>query len=156
MQKDLAIQMNDHLYTKERFEYLHSQRNLDEANKEIKEILENNGSLQEEVRKLRRKKEIESVRLCEVMEEKNKIKEEIEGKNNEIQHVSLQQANFINQLTNENEEITNLRSENERFQNDLKNERQTNERMMKSQESMNRLNEKSQYRYKGKVGLRYT
>ena len=34
------------------------------------------------------------------MEEKNKIKEKIEGKNNEIQHLSLQQANFINQLSN--------------------------------------------------------
>ena len=34
------------------------------------------------------------------MEEKNKIKEEIEGNNDEIQHLSLQQENFINQLTN--------------------------------------------------------
>ena len=88
--KDLAIQMNDHLYTKERFEYLHWQSNLDEPNKEIKEILENNGSLQDEVRKLRREQEIYSARLCQVMEEKNKIKDEIEGKDNEIQHLSLQ------------------------------------------------------------------
>ena len=53
------------------------------------------------------------------MEEKNKTKEEMEGKDNEIQHLSLQQTNFINQLTNANEEIMNLRSENERLQNDL-------------------------------------
>ena len=39
------------------------------------------------------------------MEEKRKIKEEIGEKNNEIQHLSLQQANFINKLTNANEEI---------------------------------------------------
>ena len=113
--KDLAIQMNDHLYTEERIEDLHSESNPDEANEAIKELLEKNGSLQEEVRKLRREKEIQLVRQCEVMEEKNKIKEEIEGKNNEIQHLSLQQANFINQLTNANEEITNLRSKNERL-----------------------------------------
>ena len=47
------------------------------------------------------------------MEEKNKIKEEIEGKYNEIQHLSLQQADFINWLTNANEEIMSLRSQNE-------------------------------------------
>ena len=78
-----------------------------------------NGSLQEEVRKLRREREIHLVRLCEVVEEKNKIKEEIEVKNDETQHLSLQQANFINHLTNANEEIMNLRSENERLLNDL-------------------------------------
>ena len=44
------------------------------------------------------------------MEEKNMIKEEIEEKNNEIQHLSLQQIDFINQLTNEK-----LISENERL-----------------------------------------
>ena len=49
------------------------------------------------------------------MEEKNKIKEEIEGKNNEIQHLSLYQVDFINQLTNANEEIKNLRLENKRL-----------------------------------------
>ena len=71
------------------------------------------------------------------MEEKNKIKEEMEGNNNEIQHLSLQQANFINQFTNANEEIMNIRSKNERLQNDLNIERQTNERMMKSQVDIN-------------------
>ena len=64
------------------------------------------------MRKLKREQEIQSVRLCKVMEEKNKIKEEIEGKDNEIQHLSFHQTNFINQLTNTNEEIMNLRSEN--------------------------------------------
>ena len=42
------------------------------------------------MRKLKREQEIQSVRLCEVLEEKNKIKEELEGKVNEIQHLSLQ------------------------------------------------------------------
>ena len=94
--KDLAIQMNDHLYIEERIEYLNSTSNLDEANEAMKEIFEKNGFLQEEVRKLRRKQEIQSVRLCEILEEKNKTKEEIEGEDNEIQHLSLQHTNFIN------------------------------------------------------------
>ena len=56
--KDLAIQMNDHLYIEERIEDIHSTSSLDEENQEIKELLEKNGSLQEEVRKLRRMQEI--------------------------------------------------------------------------------------------------
>ena len=87
--KELTIQTNDHLYIEERIEDLYASRKLDEANDATKELLEKNGSLQEEVRKLRREKEIQSVRLCEVMEEKNKIKLEIEGKDNEIQHLPL-------------------------------------------------------------------
>ena len=67
--------MNDHLYTEERIEELHSESIPDEANEEIKELLENNGILQE-VRKLKREQEIYLVRLCEVLEEKNKVKEE--------------------------------------------------------------------------------
>ena len=53
------------------------------------------------------------------MEEKNIIKEELESKINEFQHLSLQHEDFIDQLTNANEEIMNLRLENERLQNDL-------------------------------------
>ena len=52
--KELAIQMNDHLYIEERIEYFHPSSSLDEANDAIKELLEKNGSLQEEVRTLRR------------------------------------------------------------------------------------------------------
>ena len=70
--KDLAFQMNDHLYVEERIADLHSKRSPNEANEEIKELLEKNGSLQEEARKLRREQEILSIRLCEVMEEKRK------------------------------------------------------------------------------------
>ena len=87
--KDLAIKMNDQLYVEERIEDIYSESNSDEANESIKELLEMNSTLQEEVRKLRREQEIKSVRLFEVLKEKNKIKEEIEGKNNEIQHLSL-------------------------------------------------------------------
>ena len=90
------------------------------------------------------------------MEEKDKAKEVIEEKENEIKQLSLQQEYFIDQLNDANQELINLRTENERLQNDLNIEKKTNERMMKSHESMNQLNEKSQYRHKGKVGLGYT
>ena len=50
--------MNDHLYIEERIKDLHSTSNSDEANETIKELLEKNGSLQEELRKLRREKKI--------------------------------------------------------------------------------------------------
>ena len=56
--KDLVIQMNDHLYIEEIIEDIHSANRSDEANEAIKELIEKNGSLQEEVRKLRREKKI--------------------------------------------------------------------------------------------------
>ena len=70
--KDLAIQMNDHLYIEEKIEDFHPSSRSDETNDTINELLEKNGSLQDEVRKLRREQEIQSVRLCEVMEEKTR------------------------------------------------------------------------------------
>ena len=42
--KELAIEMNDHLYIEENIEELHSS-NQDEANEAIKEVLDKNGSL---------------------------------------------------------------------------------------------------------------
>ena len=38
--KELAIQMNDQIYNEERIEDIYSKNNLDEANEEIKELLE--------------------------------------------------------------------------------------------------------------------
>ena len=43
--KDLAIQMNDQLYVEERIEDIYLERNLDEANEAIKELLEENNTL---------------------------------------------------------------------------------------------------------------
>ena len=74
--------MNDNLYTEEKIEDICPERNLDEAKEEIKDLLGKNSNLQEDVRKLKREQEIPSMRLCEVMEEKDKAKEEIEEKNN--------------------------------------------------------------------------
>ena len=56
--KDLAIQMNDQLYIEERIEDIYLESNSDEANEIIKQLLEKNSTLQEEVRKLRREQEI--------------------------------------------------------------------------------------------------
>lgn len=100
------------------------------------------------------------------------MKNEIDGRNNEIQNQSLQHEDIIDQLSNENEEIMSLRSENKKIRNNLISERQineslqsdlrsetqineslendlitkkkVNERMMKSQEYMNRLNQKNE------------
>ena len=69
--KDLALQMDDNLYIEERIEDLCPKRNLDEADAVIKDLLEKKCNIQE-VRKLKRENEIQSVRLCEVMQEKDK------------------------------------------------------------------------------------
>ena len=50
--------MNDHLYIEERIEDFHPSSSSDEENDAIKELLEKNGRLQEELRKMRREKEI--------------------------------------------------------------------------------------------------
>ena len=84
-----SVQIKENLYTKERIEDVYPKRNLDEVDKAIKDLLEKNSNLQEEVRKLKREQKIQTIRLCEVMEEIYKAKEEIEEKNNEIQHLSL-------------------------------------------------------------------
>ena len=56
--KKLANQMNDLKYVEEKIEFFFPSSSLDEANNAIKELLEKNGSLQEEVRKLKREQEI--------------------------------------------------------------------------------------------------
>ena len=50
----------------------------------------------------------------------------------------------------------NLRSKNKRLQNNLNTKKKTNERMIKSQAYIDQLNEKIQYRQKGKVRIGYT
>ena len=66
--KELARQMNDHQYVEENIEDLLPSSSSNEANEAIKELLAKNGSLQEEVRKLKREQKIQSIRLCEVLE----------------------------------------------------------------------------------------
>ena len=60
--------MNDHQYIEERIEDLYPSSSSDEANNVIKELLKKNRSLEEEVRKLKREQEIQSTRLCEILE----------------------------------------------------------------------------------------
>ena len=56
--KELARQMNDHQYVEENIEDLLPSCSSNEADEAIKELLAKNGSLQEEVRKLKREQEI--------------------------------------------------------------------------------------------------
>ena len=89
-------------------------------------------------------------------EERRFLYEKIEEKNNEINGLSIQQENLVDQLNDANHEFFNLRTENEILENDLNMEKKTNERMMKSQESMNELDRQIQSRYKSTIGLGYT
>ena len=82
--KELANQMNDHLYIEENIKDPFPSRSLDEENNTIKELLEENGSLQEEIRNLKREQEIQLVRLCEILEQRNKMKEEMDERINKI------------------------------------------------------------------------
>ena len=102
--------MNDHQYIEENIEDFFPSSGSDEANNAIKELLEKNDSLQEEVRKLKREQEIQSIRSCEILEQRNREKEELDGRNNEIKNQSLHQEDLIDQLSNANEEIMSLRS----------------------------------------------
>ena len=110
--KDLANQMNDLKYVEEKIEDFFPSSSSDEANNVIKELLEKNGSLQEEVRKLKREQEIQSIRLCEILKQIKKEKEDLEARKNEDQNQSLQ-----------HEEFMTLGVENERIRNDLNFER---------------------------------
>ena len=56
--KELENEMNDHKYVEERIEDFCSSSNSKEVDDAIKELLEKNGSLQEEVRTLKREQEI--------------------------------------------------------------------------------------------------
>lgn len=134
--------MNDNQYVEEKIEDFFTLRNLDEANKAIKELLEKNGSLQEEVRKLKREQEIQSIRLCEILEQRNKASEYLEARNNETQNQSFQQENLINQLSNANEEIMSLGAKNERLRNDLSTKRKINERLKVYPNFEKQLNER--------------
>ena len=78
--KELANQMNDLRYVEERVEDFFPSNSSDEANNAIKELLEKNGSLQEEVRKCKREQEIQSIRLCEILEQRNKAQEDLEAR----------------------------------------------------------------------------
>ena len=72
--------MNDLKYVEENIEDCFPSSSSDEAKNAIKELLEKNGSLQEEVRKLKREQEIQSIKLCEILEQRNKAKRRFRGK----------------------------------------------------------------------------
>ena len=47
--KYFVVQMNDNIYTKERIEDIYPKRNSNEVDEAIKDLLENNSNLQEEI-----------------------------------------------------------------------------------------------------------
>ncbi|GLJ44489.1 hypothetical protein SUGI_0933660 [Cryptomeria japonica] len=152
--KELAKEINDHEYVETKIEDLFptsSSNEVDEANNAIKELLEKNGLLQKEVRMLRREQEIQSARFCEILEQRNKMQNEIEGRNNEI----VQHEDLTEQLSNANEEIRILKERNESLKNELDIQKKANERMMKSQTDLDQLNEQNLHKQKGKAGLGY-
>ncbi|GLJ40473.1 hypothetical protein SUGI_0834030 [Cryptomeria japonica] len=100
---------------------------------------------------LRREQEIQSARFCEILEQRNKMQNEIEGRNNEI----VQHEDLTEQLSNANEEIRILKEQNESLKNELDIQKQANERMMKSQTDLDQLNEQNLHKQKGKAGLGY-
>ena len=111
IRKELENQMNDLKYVEEKIEDFFPSSSSDEANNAIKELLEKNDSLQE-VRQLKRELEIQSVRLCEILEQRNKENEDLEARNNEDQNQSLQHEDLIDQISKANEEIRILKAEN--------------------------------------------
>ena len=63
--------MNDNVYIEERIEDICRERSSEKADVAIEDLLGRNLILQEEVIKLRREQEIQLIRICEVMEQKN-------------------------------------------------------------------------------------
>ena len=116
--KELANQMNDLRYVEEIIKDFFPLSSSDEENNAIKELLEKNGSLQEEVRKLKREQEIQLVRLCKILEQRNKAQEELEARNHEQQNQSSQNEDLVDQISEANEEIKILKAQNERIRND--------------------------------------
>ena len=96
--------MNDLKYVEEKIEDFFPSSSSDEANNATGELLEKNGSMQE-VRKLKREQEIQSIRLCEILEQRNKGQEDLEARNHEQQNQSSQNEDLIDQIFEENEEI---------------------------------------------------
>ena len=80
--------------------------------------------------------------MCKILEQRNKAKEDLNGRNNKIQNQSLQHEDLIDQISNENEEIMSLRSKNERIRNDLNFERQINERTRNELRSERQISER--------------
>ena len=93
------------------------ERSYDEIDAAIEDLLGKYLTLREEVKKLKREHEIQSIRVCEVMEQKRKAKDDKIFLSE--QQLSLQQVDIINQLYYTNQELFNLTTKKERVQNDL-------------------------------------
>ena len=77
-------------------------------------------------------------------EDKRLLNNRLKEKDNEIHQLSVHQVDMINQLNSANQEVVNLRTYNDGLKNDQRAYKETNERMMRSQESMDQLAKLSQ------------
>ena len=73
--KELAVQRKDQTYIEQRIEDLCKERSSDEFDATIEDLLGKNINLHEEIINLKREKEIHSVRLCVVIEQKDKAED---------------------------------------------------------------------------------
>ena len=80
---------------------------------------------------------MQSIRPCEILEQRNKTNEDLEARNNQFH----QHEDLTDQLSNANEEIMYLRSENERLRNNLNIERQINESLHSDLRTKRQINE---------------
>ena len=136
--KELAREMNDHQYIETKIEELFPSSSSNEANETdnaIKELLKKNKSLQEEVRMLRLEQGIQTARFCEIVEQRNKMQEEIQRRDNDTQNEDL-----ADQLLNANEEIRIIKAQNERMRNELNIERQISESLRRDLRSERKIN----------------
>lgn len=154
--REIAIQQNDSQYQEEDTTELFDNGNSIESDKAIKEILEKNNILSDDIINLKREQEIQFVRLCEVVEQKKKAKEDktmaeedkrqismrLDERTTDMQRLTNNQLDMVNQLLLVNQElgrkdmeINNLRSENDQLRNELRSIKEINKRMKKPNEA---------------------
>lgn len=117
--KELAIQKNDTHYKEEDTTRLFENGNSSDFNVAVVDLMKKNNALTEEARNLKIEQEVQSVLLCEVIEQKKKDKEEkfmiedekrtltnkLEEKTSDVQKLANMQLDKMNQLMIANHEL---------------------------------------------------
>ena len=126
--KEIAISMNDTQYNEEKIDSLFLYADT-KTNKVVKDLLDKNSILQEEIKKLKKDMELQATRsygnldqedqaiLRKILMEKEirTLKEILENKDNEISQLSIHQVDLSKQLSDSNETIHLLKEENEKL-----------------------------------------
>ena len=154
--REIVIQQSESQYKEEDTIGLFDTSNFAENDKVIKELLEKNTILNNEVRTLKREHEIQSVRLCEVVEQKKKAEDDkamaevdkrqiatrLDERTSDIQRLTDNQLDMVNQLLLANQElgrkdleINQLKHDNDHLKHELRTEKEINERMNKPNEA---------------------